>query len=193
MSLNYYWGQYIKRLEEYLDGSPIKPYLETAENKFKIKKRHMVLAVGLTIVCTTMHLMAPLVVSLMAFCYPAIKSIKSLESGDPEMTKKWLTYWIVYGTFSVAEVFVDILLSWFPMYFLVKMIFLIWCMSPTEYNGSIVVYRSVILPLFMQHEAPLRRVSIFSPMAEIIRSSSPLSDQNDSVYESANETLTNVN
>ena len=99
-----------------------------------------------------MHLMAPLVVSLMAFCYPAIKSIKSLESGDPETTKKWLTYWIVYGTFSVAEVFVDILLSWFPMYFLVKMIFLIWCMSPTEYNGSIVVYRSVILPLFMQHE-----------------------------------------
>lgn len=29
----------------------------------------------------------------------------------------WLTYWVVYGLFGLAEFFSDLLLSWFPFYY----------------------------------------------------------------------------
>lgn len=29
----------------------------------------------------------------------------------------WLTYWVVYGVFSVAEFFSDLFLYWFPFYY----------------------------------------------------------------------------
>lgn len=32
----------------------------------------------------------------------------------------WLTYWVVYALFSLAEFFSDLLLSWFPFYYVGK-------------------------------------------------------------------------
>lgn len=32
----------------------------------------------------------------------------------------WLTYWVVYGLFGVVEFFSDLLLSWFPFYYVGK-------------------------------------------------------------------------
>ncbi len=49
--------------------------------------------------------------------------IKAIESATKEDDTKWLTYWVVYGVFSVAEFFADIFLSWFPFYFLGKVLY----------------------------------------------------------------------
>lgn len=46
--------------------------------------------------------------------------IKAIESATKEDDTKWLTYWVVYGVFSVAEFFADIFLSWFPFYYIGK-------------------------------------------------------------------------
>lgn len=46
--------------------------------------------------------------------------IKAIESTDKDDDTKWLTYWVVYGVFSVAEFFADIFLSWFPFYYIGK-------------------------------------------------------------------------
>lgn len=48
--------------------------------------------------------------------------IKAIESTTKEDDTKWLTYWVVYGLFSVAEFFADIFLSWFPFYYIGKVI-----------------------------------------------------------------------
>lgn len=32
----------------------------------------------------------------------------------------WLTYWVVYSLFGLAEFFSDLLLSWFPFYYVGK-------------------------------------------------------------------------
>lgn len=45
------------------------------------------------------------------------RSIKAIESSSKEDDTTWLTYWVVYGTFSVAEFFSDIFLYWFPFYY----------------------------------------------------------------------------
>ena len=45
------------------------------------------------------------------------RSIKAIESSSKEDDTTWLTYWVVYGVFSVAEFFSDIFLYWFPFYY----------------------------------------------------------------------------
>merc|ERR1712080_221439 len=62
------------------------------------------------------------------------------------------TYWVVYSAFHVAEYFTDFLLSWFPLYFLFKVMFLCWCMAPYSWNGSVFIYTKFISPFVMQHQ-----------------------------------------
>lgn len=47
-------------------------------------------------------------------------SIKAIESNSKEDDTMWLTYWVVYGVFSVAEFFSDLFLYWFPFYYVGK-------------------------------------------------------------------------
>lgn len=46
--------------------------------------------------------------------------IKAIESPNKEDDTQWLTYWVVYGVFSIAEFFSDLFLSWFPFYYMLK-------------------------------------------------------------------------
>ncbi|XP_026581137.1 receptor expression-enhancing protein 6-like, partial [Pseudonaja textilis] len=78
-------------------------------------------------------------------------SIRAIESPAKEDDTTWLTYWVVYGMFSVVEFFSDTFLYWFPFYYAGKCFFLLWCMAPFSWNGSQVLYRSLIRPWFLKH------------------------------------------
>uniref|UniRef100_A0A3B1K9A8 Receptor expression-enhancing protein n=1 Tax=Astyanax mexicanus TaxID=7994 RepID=A0A3B1K9A8_ASTMX len=80
-------------------------------------------------------------------------SIKAIESRNKEDDTQWLTYWVVYGLFSVAEFFSDIFLFWFPFYYAGKCVFLLWCMAPVTWNGSQIIYTRLVRPFFLKHEA----------------------------------------
>jgi len=47
-------------------------------------------------------------------------SVKAIESINKDDDTKWLTYWVVYSVFSLAEFFTDILLFWIPLYWFLK-------------------------------------------------------------------------
>lgn len=47
----------------------------------------------------------------------AFPRIKAIESPSKEDDTVWLTYWVVYSLFGLAEFFSDLLLSWFPFYY----------------------------------------------------------------------------
>ncbi|XP_023652191.1 receptor expression-enhancing protein 5 isoform X1 [Paramormyrops kingsleyae] len=81
--------------------------------------------------------------------------IKAIESATKDDDTKWLTYWVVYGVFSVAEFFADIFLSWFPFYYIGKCGFLVWCMAPTPSNGSVLIYNRIIRPFFLRNESKI--------------------------------------
>ncbi|TGZ54825.1 Receptor expression-enhancing protein [Temnothorax longispinosus] len=73
-----------------------------------------------------------LVCNIVGFVYPAYQSMKALESPKKEDDTKWLTYWVC--------------------------IFYVWLMAPTEYNGSLILYRRVIRPKFIQYQPGLDRL-----------------------------------
>jgi receptor expression-enhancing protein 5/6 len=79
---------------------------------------------------------AQLFCNIIGFLYPAYRSIKALESPNKEDDTKWLTYWVVFALFSVIEYFSNILLHWFPFYWLFKV------------SHQLVMYPSSFLPEF---------------------------------------------
>merc|ERR1719379_1590774 len=96
-----------------------------------------------------------LITQLVGFVYPAYESFKALEPDNekrenPRMMRTWLTYWIVYSLFSVVEVFVDYILYWVPLYYLLKLVFLIWLMIP-RLGGAELVYKVLIEPSLRQY------------------------------------------
>ncbi|XP_045618428.1 receptor expression-enhancing protein 5-like isoform X2 [Procambarus clarkii] len=95
---------------------------------------------------------AQLICNVIGFVYPAYCSIKALESLKKEDDTRWLTYWVVFALFSVCEFFSDLLLSWFPFYWLAKCMFLVWCFLPVSWNGSDLIYHRVVRPVFIKHE-----------------------------------------
>jgi len=83
--------------------------------------------------------------NLVGFAYPAYSSFKALRSPSVEDDQQWLTYWVVYGFFSVFEYWLDLFISWFPFYYEIKLLFVVWLQFPGV-NGAKFIYDTVIAP-----------------------------------------------
>lgn len=60
-------------------------------------------------------------------------------------------YWIVFAFFTCCETFTDIFLSWFPFYYELKVVIVIWLLSPVT-EGSSVLYRNFVHPMLTKRE-----------------------------------------
>ncbi|XP_016311594.1 receptor expression-enhancing protein 2-like isoform X2 [Sinocyclocheilus anshuiensis] len=83
--------------------------------------------------------------------YPAYSSYKAVKTKNVKEYVKWMMYWIVFALFMTAETITDMLLSWFPFYFELKIAFVIWLLSPYT-KGSSVLYRKFVHPTLSNKE-----------------------------------------
>uniref|UniRef100_A0AAV2MJN2 Lysine-specific demethylase n=1 Tax=Knipowitschia caucasica TaxID=637954 RepID=A0AAV2MJN2_KNICA len=83
--------------------------------------------------------------------YPAYASYKAVKTKNVKEYVKWMMYWIVFALFTTAETITDMLLSWFPFYFELKIAFVIWLLSPYT-KGSSVLYRKFVHPTLSNKE-----------------------------------------
>jgi len=135
----------------------INDTMTLAEQKSGVQRIYIAYGViGLVVIWLAFGMAAQLLASAIGFVYPAYWSIKALESGSKGDDTQWLTYWVVFAAFSVIEFFADFLVNWIPFYWLIKCVFLIWCMSPL--NGSTVIYNRLIRPAFKKHESKLDEI-----------------------------------
>jgi len=127
-------------------------YLAQAEAKTGVKRLYLVGgAVGVLSLWLVFGYGAQLLCNSIGFIYPAYASVKAIESVQTADDTKWLMYWVVFALFSVAEFFSDIFLNWFPLYWLAKCIFLIWCFIPIANNGTNFIYYKFVRPVFLKH------------------------------------------
>ncbi|XP_043113334.1 receptor expression-enhancing protein 2 isoform X2 [Puntigrus tetrazona] len=83
--------------------------------------------------------------------YPAYSSYKAVKTKNVKEYVKWMMYWIVFALFTTAETITDMLLSWFPFYFELKIAFVIWLLSQYT-KGSSVLYRKFVHPTLSNKE-----------------------------------------
>jgi receptor expression-enhancing protein 1/2/3/4 len=83
--------------------------------------------------------------------YPAYRSYKAIKNKDVREYVKWMMYWIVFALFTTLETFLDIFLSWFPFYYEIKIVFILWVLSPAT-RGSSLLYKKVVHPMLTSRE-----------------------------------------
>ncbi|KAF0685818.1 Aste57867_22340 [Aphanomyces stellatus] len=90
-------------------------------------------------------------VSAVGVFYPAYASFKALESPKDDDDKQWLTYWVVYAITTSVEEAAETVLAFFPGYYVLKCLFLVWLMLPKT-RGAAIIYTSVLRPLLKKYE-----------------------------------------
>jgi len=62
--------------------------------------------------------------------YPAAKSIQALETEHTEDDKEWLTYWIIFGIFTLLDDFAGFILNMIPYFFWLRLAFFVYLFAP---------------------------------------------------------------
>ena len=83
--------------------------------------------------------------------YPAYRSFKAVRNKNLKEYLRWIVYWIVYAFFTCIELLTDAIMSWFPFFFEIKVITLIWLLGPSS-RGAMKVYKSCIHPTLISRE-----------------------------------------
>ncbi|CAI9733120.1 Hypothetical predicted protein [Octopus vulgaris] len=83
--------------------------------------------------------------------YPAYASYKAVRTRNVREYVKWMMYWIVFALFTSFETFSDCILSWLPFYYEIKIVFVLWLLSPVT-KGSSFLYRKFVHPQLIKRE-----------------------------------------
>ncbi|KAF1630765.1 UNVERIFIED_CONTAM: Receptor expression-enhancing protein 6, partial [Eudyptes robustus] len=86
---------------------------------------------------------ASIICNFVGFAYPAYHSVKALRTEAVEDDRKWLIYWTVFAFFSLVDFFANRILSYFPAYWLAKVVFLVYLYLP-QTNGALYLYENYV-------------------------------------------------
>lgn len=96
-------------------------------------------------------LISRVVVLVFGTLYPAYYSYKAVKTKNVKEYVRWMMYWIVYALYTVVETVTDLTLAWFPLYYELKIGFVIWLLSPYT-KGASLIYRKCLHPLLSSRE-----------------------------------------
>jgi len=139
--VNYYIAQLDKELAKY---APFHQFEQTTQ----VPKAYAVLGVVfLLFLSLFINAFALPVSNLVGWALPAYYSVKALDTPGHEDDIQWLTYWVVFGSFTFVESFaLRAVLYYLPFYFVFKTLFIVWLQLPVT-KGARTLYNSVLRPL----------------------------------------------
>ncbi|KAJ8508527.1 hypothetical protein ONZ45_g9211 [Pleurotus djamor] len=102
------------------------------------------------------YLTSRIISSVGAFLYPGYASYKTLSQrpASEEELERWLMYWSVLGCIVGVEYVAEWLISWIPLYYTLKTIFLLYLALP-QTRGSSYLYINHLQPFFHTHESQI--------------------------------------
>uniref|UniRef100_A0A915PL82 Receptor expression-enhancing protein n=1 Tax=Setaria digitata TaxID=48799 RepID=A0A915PL82_9BILA len=153
-----------KKLHE---ANAVTNLLGQIEAKTGIKRLHLVLGnkiiarnyygvnhfpgfVGLHALYLVFGSLAELLCDIIGFVYPAYVSIKTIEASHKGDDAQWLTYWVIFALFDILEYFSETFVAYFPLYWLLKCIFLLYLYLPMT-RGAQKAYYRFLQPIVQKH------------------------------------------
>ena len=121
------------------------------QEKTGIKGIFVIWGLILAVIFVYFNIFDSIITNLVGTVYPAFWTIKSLEQNIIEEQKKWLTYWVVFGAFIIVDMGSPVIVKFIPIYFVAKILFLIWLFMPGSI-GCEVVYNLVVKRIFGYYE-----------------------------------------
>ena len=156
---------------ESIDTSVIQSHISIIEKRSQVNPKVVIGGLAVALILTTTKWFSSYVTCLVGVLCPTYLSLKALESPEEDDDKHFLTYWVVYGLFTVFDIFTSFLINRIPFYYTLKLAFLIWMFMP-NFKGSIYVYNYVIGPLFKKYESKFDK-----GIAKIIKKGEKLADK----------------
>ena len=98
------------------------------------------------------------ITTIIGIVLPTYWSIKAIESPETEDDIQWLTYWSVYAVFSFFDLFAKFILKFIPFYFVLKLVFLIWCFMPNT-KGATFIYKNLLSKYFKKYEGKFDKIA----------------------------------
>jgi receptor expression-enhancing protein 5/6 len=126
-----------------------KEIMKAIKDKTGIDGIYVIIFLLLCVILVYLGIFGSLITNLIGTLYPGFSTIKSIEKKTKK--KEWLTYWVVYGSFIIVDMFSNIIMKVIPFYFVFKILFLIWMILPGS-NGCALVYNFLIFKLFKSIE-----------------------------------------
>ena len=80
-------------------------------------------------------------ITALTVLYPALQSVRAIESKSTDDDKYWLTYWMVFGFLDVSETFLPFVFYFIPYFQYLKFGAFVWMIF---FNGAQTIYESVI-------------------------------------------------
>ena len=141
----------------------IDEHLKIIVDKTGIQGKYIMIALGVSLLFTIIGFLDKYITCLVGILLPTFFSIKAIESKEEDDDKLWLTYWTIYAIFSFLDLFTGWILKIIPFYFIIKLVFLVWCFMPNT-KGAIIVYDKIIKPFFLKNEGIIDKY--FNKLAE---------------------------
>ena len=109
---------------------------------------------GISLLFVLIGYLEKYITCIVGIVLPTYWSIKAIESNEGDDDKQWLTYWAVYAVFDFFDLFVGFILKIIPFYYILKLVFLVWCFMPNT-QGALTVYNHIIKRFFIKYENKL--------------------------------------
>jgi receptor expression-enhancing protein 5/6 len=135
----------------------IDEHLKIIVDKTGIQGKYIMIALGVSLLFTIIGFLDKYITCLVGILLPTFFSTEVIETKEEDHDKLWLTYWTMYAIFSFLDLFTGWILKIIPFYFIIKLVFLVWCFMPNT-KGAIIVYDKFIKPFFLKNESKFDKI-----------------------------------
>lgn len=148
-------NQKLKPLSKYGDQVP---QIKAFADKQKLESGVIVGAAIVVLSLITLIFFGATILTLgITVLYPAAQSIKAIHSEDKNDDKEWLTYWIIFGLFTLIDDFFGWVLALIPYFFWIKLAFFLFLLAP-QTKGALTVYNTVAQPFLVKYRKDIEKL-----------------------------------
>jgi receptor expression-enhancing protein 5/6 len=148
------------------------------QEKTGVKGIYVVILLIICVFLVYLNIFDTVITNLLGTLYPAFWTIKSIENDDLKEQKNWLTYWAVFGSFVLIDMFSPVIVKIIPFYFVFKIIFLIMLFMPGSKVGPF-IYGILVKKILGKYEDKIDNA--FDQMDEILKHNNNDSNDNSSI------------